>query len=216
MSLDSSTRILAIRHGETEWNRASRIQGHTDIGLSALGLLQAERLAHALQDEAIDAVYASDLARAQQTASPLLRLRPELPPLQLDVGLRERGFGEFEGLTWQEIADKWPSHSERWRRRDADFGPPGGETLADFYRRSVEAVQRLAQAHPGQTVVVISHGGVLDCLYRASTGQSLQAPRSWVLANAAINRLLYASEGFGLIGWHDCAHLDGLALDEAG
>jgi probable phosphoglycerate mutase len=213
MPLDSSTRILAIRHGETLWNRAARIQGHTDIGLSPLGLAQAERLALALQEEAIDAVYASDLSRAAQTAEALLRLRPELPPLQLDAGLRERAFGVFEGLTWQEIAEQAPEQSERWRRREADFGPPGGESLGDFYERSIAALQRLAEAHPGQSLVLVSHGGVLDCLYRAATGQSLQAPRSWVLGNASINRLLYASGGFRLIGWHDHVHLDGLEAE---
>ncbi len=211
MSLDSSTRILLIRHGETLWNRAARIQGHTDIGLSPLGLMQAERLALALQDEAIDAVFSSDLSRAAQTAEALTCRRPELPPLQRDAGLRERAFGAFEGLTFQQIAEQSPESSERWRRREADFCPPGGESLGDFYRRSLSTLQRLAEAHPGRSLLVVSHGGVLDCLYRAATGQSLQAPRSWALGNASINRLLFADGGFRLIGWNDEGHLEGLA-----
>ncbi|MFY7864323.1 histidine phosphatase family protein [Roseateles sp.] len=211
MSLDSSTRILLVRHGETPWNQAARIQGHTDIGLSPFGLQQAECLAEALLEEPIDAVYSSDLSRAVQTAAPLLRRRSDLPPLILAPSLRERSFGVFEGLTWQEITERAPEQAERWRRRDADFAPQEGEALGDFCHRSVAAVRRVAEAHPGATVMIVSHGGLLDCLYRASTGQSLQAPRSWILGNAAINRLLFANAGFRLIGWHDDAHLAHLA-----
>ncbi|HXY21336.1 MAG TPA: histidine phosphatase family protein, partial [Burkholderiaceae bacterium] len=92
--------LLLIRHGETQWNAQARIQGHRDIALSERGLRQAQRLARFLSGQAIDAVYASDLARASQTAQPLadaLRL-----PVCLDARLRERGFGLFEGSTYEE------------------------------------------------------------------------------------------------------------------
>ena len=100
--------------------------------------------------------------------------------------------------------------------RDPGFAPPGGESLSDFYERSVSAAQRLAAVHPGQTIALIAHGGVLDCLHRAATRQSLQAPRTWLVSNASINRLLYSEQGFGLVGWADSNHLDTaeLALDE--
>lgn len=208
MSLDSSTRILAIRHGETAWNQDARIQGQTDIPLNELGQAQAQRLAQALAGEGIDVLYASDLSRARQTAEALASLTGL--PLHLDVGLRERGFGVFEGLRWEEINQRWPAESEAWRRRDADFGAPGGEVLQDFYQRSVAAFERIARAHPGQTVAVVSHGGVLDCLHRAGTRQSLTATRSWKLGNAAINRLLYSPQGFTVVAWNDELHLDGL------
>lgn len=212
MPLDSSTRILAIRHGETAWNRDTRIQGHLDILLNESGLAQASRLTEALQSEALDAVYCSDLARARQTAQGLAAGAGL--PLHEETGLRERSFGIFEGMTWQEIALRWPEQCLRWRQRDAEFGAEGGETLAAFYARCIGTIERIAAAHPGKTVVIVAHGGVMDCLYRAATRLALDAPRSWTLGNAAINRLLYSPEGFSLIGWNDDAHLQGLSLDE--
>ena len=212
MPLDSSTRILAIRHGETAWNRDTRIQGHLDIPLNESGLAQASRLTEALQSEALDAVYCSDLARARQTAQGLAAGAGL--PLHEETGLRERSFGIFEGMTWQEIALRWPEQCLRWRQRDAEFGAEGGETLAAFYARCIGTIERIAAAHPGKTVVIVAHGGVMDCLYRAATRLALDAPRSWTLGNAAINRLLYSPEGFSLIGWNDDAHLQGLSLDE--
>ena len=136
-------------------------------------------------------------------------------PIVTDTGLRERGFGTFEGLSYTEINARWPEMGERWRRRDPTFGAPGGETLNDFYARSVATATRLAALHPGQTIALVSHGGVMDCLYRAATRVALDAPRSWQLGNAAINRLLYTPQGFTLVGWSDTYHLDDDTLDEA-
>lgn len=212
MGLDSVTTVLAVRHGETAWNRESRIQGHLDIPLSPLGLAQAQRLAQALAGEPLDAIYASDLGRARQTAAAMAE-RVGLP-VQEDAGLRERGFGCFEGLSWSEIESRWPEQALRWKRRDPDFGAEGGERLRDFYARAVGAVERLAQAHPGQTLLVVAHGGVMDCLYRAGRRLALEAPRSWTLGNASINRLLYTPAGLSVVGWNDDLHLDGLSLDE--
>jgi len=206
------TRILAIRHGETDWNLDTRIQGQLDIELNATGHWQADRLAHALADEELAAVYASDLRRALKTAAGLAQARGQA--VRADAGLRERCFGDFEGLTFQQVEQRWPEQSERWRRRDPQFGPPGGETLQDFYQRSVQAVCRLAQAHPGQTIAMVVHGGVLDCLYRAATRIDLQAARSWQLVNAGINRLLYTRGDLSLVGWSDTGHLDGVATGD--
>ncbi len=212
MGLDQATRLLLVRHGETDWNVQNRIQGHQDTGLNRTGRLQARALHEALAAEAIDAVYASDLGRALETA----RIAMPGHAVRREPGLRERAFGCFEGSSWGEIAANWPVESERWRRRDPEFAAPGGERLADFYTRSVATLERLARAHAGQTLLVVSHGGVLDCCYRAASGQSLQAARSWVLGNAAINRLLFTGEGFSLIGWNDDHHLATLSLDETG
>jgi probable phosphoglycerate mutase len=211
-----ATRVIAIRHGETAWNSESRIQGQTDIGLNAAGAWQASRLPAALADEGIEALYSSDLRRTLDTAGPLAAACGL--PVVADAGLRERCFGAFEGHTFAEIEARWPAQSERWRRRDADFGPAGGEVLADFYARSVAAATRLVAAHPGQAVALVTHGGVLDCLYRAATRIDLQAPRSWQIGNAGIHRLLYSEEGFVLVGWNDLGHLEvvGDAGSEAG
>lgn len=205
--------MLAIRHGETAWNVDTRIQGQLDVPLNDTGRWQAQRLALALADERIDALYASDLLRAMQTAQTLAAT--SRCAIIADAGLRERGFGKFEGLTFREVAERWPEQSERWRRRDPDFGPEGGEVLRDFYARCVRTITRLAAAHPGQAIAVVAHGGVMDCLYRAATRLELQAPRSWELGNASINRLLYTPQGLTLVGWSDTFHLDSASLDES-
>ena len=208
-----ATRILAIRHGETAWNLGARIQGQLDIPLNDTGRRQAHRLALALADDCIDAIYASDLSRAMQTAQALAAACGRT--IVSDAGLRERHFGEYEGLLYRDVEIRWPEQSERWRRREPDFGPAGGEVLRDFYARCVQTVSRIAAAHPGQTIAVVAHGGVMDCLYRAATRVDLQAPRSWELGNASINRLLYTEQGFTLIGWSDTCHLEDSSLDES-
>ncbi|CAM5785581.1 histidine phosphatase family protein [Rhizobacter fulvus] len=207
------TRVLAIRHGETAWNVDGRIQGQLDVPLNETGRWQVHRLALAVAEEDIAAVYSSDLLRALETAQAVARGSGD--PVVTDTGLRERGFGTFEGMSYAEINERWPDMGERWRRRDPTFGAPGGETLNDFYARSIAAASRLAALHPGQTIALVSHGGVMDCLYRAATRVALDAPRSWQLGNAAINRLLYTPQGFTLVGWSDTYHLDDDSRDEA-
>lgn len=202
---DEATRVIALRHGETDWNAGTRMQGQTDIALNERGRWQAGRLAEALAGEEIAAIYSSDLQRAYDTAA-ALAVRLGLP-VRTEAGLRERGFGIFEGLTFAELEQRWPDDVLRWRRRDAEFAPAGGETLAAFDLRSVGTAAKLAARHRGEQVVIVAHGGVLDCLYRAATRAALQAPRSWQLGNAAINRLLHTDEGFMLVGWDDTRHL---------
>ncbi len=211
-SLDSSTRIVLIRHGETGWNTEGRLQGHQDIPLNALGQRQAATLADALRGEGITAVISSDLGRAWHTATALAM--PLGLPLSTDAGLRERCFGVLEGHTYLQIDQQWPEQALRWRSREPDFAPDGAENLRDFSARSVATARRLATAHAGTTIALVSHGGVLDCLYRAATRVPLDAPRTWVLGNAGINRLLHTAQGLTLVGWNDAAHLDALARDE--
>lgn len=203
---DEATRILVIRHGQTAWNASGIVQGHTDIALDALGLWQAQQLARALADADLQAIYSSDLARARQTAAPLAACQGL--ELQLDVGLRERGFGAFEGLSFAQVEQRWPEQAAAWRRRDADAGAPGGEVLRDFRDRAVAAVTRLASAHRGRCIALVTHGGVLDQLYRQATRITLDAPRTWQVPNAGINRLLYSDQGLMLLAWGDVGHLE--------
>lgn len=210
--MGSATRIVVVRHGETAWNAAGRIQGQLDIPLNDRGRWQARRAGQALLAEGLEVIYSSDLARAAGTAEAIGAACGE--PVRFDAGLRERGFGVFEGLTFEQIEARWPSQTQRWRQRDPAFGPQGGETLQGFYDRVVEAATALAQRHPGQTIALVAHGGVLDCLYRAASRQHLQAPRTWQLGNASINRLLHADAGYTLVGWNDTGHLDEAGADE--
>ncbi len=214
MTQDSPTLLLCIRHGETEWNAVRRIQGQTDIDLNARGLAQAAALAQALAGQTLDAVYSSDLRRARNTAEPLAR--PRGLSLCLEPALRERAFGSFEGRSFTELEVVHAQDCERWRRRDPDWGAPGGgESLFALRERVHGALLSIARRHRGQTVAVVTHGGALDCLYRIATGQDMLAPRTWELRNAAINRLLVSDDHVGLVGWNDCGHLDEV-LDESG
>jgi len=210
-----STRIIAIRHGETAWNASTRIQGHTDIPLNEHGQRQAQLLAQALaQADKIDTIYSSDLQRAFATAQAMALQTGA--SLVTHVGLRERAFGDFEGRSFAHIELELPAQAQLWRTRAPDWTPPGGgESLSVMQQRVLATVNALAQQHPGQQIAVVAHGGVLDLLYRAATQQSLQAPRSWVLGNAVINRLLWTPQGLTLVGWGDDAHLQGPVRDEA-
>jgi len=182
------------------------MQGQLDTPLDALGRWQAQQLAQALAHEPIDAVVASDLSRAMDTAAPLAGARAL--PVQRERGLRERSFGLFEGFTYADIARHWPDDTARWRARDPAFAPPKGESLAAFYERCVGVAERLIDQHAGRVVVWVTHGGVLDCLYRAAARVPLDAPRTWTIDNASINRLLHGDQGLMLVGWGDTGHLD--------
>jgi probable phosphoglycerate mutase len=209
-----TTRILAIRHGETAWNVDSRLQGHLDIPLNDVGLRQAEHLASALATrEAVDAIYASDLSRAHATAQAIARAMGNT--VSTHLGLRERHFGVFQGRTFDEVEAELPEHAWHWRKRTPDWSPPeGGESLLALRERIVRTVDELAARHAGQQIVLVAHGGVLDILYRAATRLDLQAPRTWQLTNTAVNRLLWTPQGLSLVGWGDTSHLDALGKDE--
>ena len=216
--MTGATRIIAVRHGETAWNVDTRIQGQIDIGLNAKGQWQADRAGQALADEEFAGIYSSDLRRAHDTAQAIARHNKNAREqgIRLHTGLRERGFGTFEGHTYADIEARWPQESRRWRQREPDFAPPGGESPVQLMERVDRTLSEIAQHHPGEQIVVVAHGGVMDALYRLATRQSVSAPRTWELGNAAINRLLWTSEGLSLVGWSDTRHLDGAALDEFG
>ena len=211
-----ATRIIAIRHGETAWNVDTRLQGHLDIGLNERGQWQAQRAAEALADEDIAAIYSSDLSRASATAQAIANKSSRLGArqLRLNAGLRERGFGIFEGQTYAQIASDWPDESKRWRQRDPHFAPHGGESLTQLRDRIAATVNTLASQHVGEQIVLVAHGGVMDALYRLATRQDIESPRTWDLGNAAINRLLWTPDGLSLVGWSDTRHLDDTTLDE--
>jgi probable phosphoglycerate mutase len=205
-----ATRILAIRHGETAWNVDTRIQGQLDIGLNDTGRWQAQRTAQALAHEDIAAVYSSDLSRAFETAQTIANALSARSALQVvpHLGLRERHFGHFQGKTWAEIETHWPDDARLWRQRDPAWSPVEGESLLQLRERIAQCVHELAHQHTGEQIVLVAHGGVMDVLYRLATGQSTQAPRTWHLGNAAINRLLWTPQGLSLVGWGDVSHFE--------
>ena len=209
-----ATRIVAIRHGETAWNVDTRIQGHLDIPLNAKGEWQASQLAKALAlQDPLHAVYTSDLKRAHQTAT-AVAVQQGLEAVS-HTGLRERGFGAFEGKTFAEIEKDLPEDSPRWRKRDPQWAPPqGGESLVVMEQRVRHTLDELASQHIGQHIALFAHGGVMDLFYRMATNQDLQAPRTWTLTNTAINRLLWTPQSVSLVGWADTSHLGPESRDE--
>lgn len=202
------TELIVIRHGETDSNREHRFQGQLDVPLNATGLLQAERLADALAAEPFDAVVVSDLQRARQTAAPLAgRLGLEVRP---DAAWREQSFGRIEGMRVKALHEQQPELFACWARHEADFALPGGESVRRFHARILAAAGRLAEGFPRQRVLLVTHGGVLDMLWRSANGQSLDGPRRCPIPNAGINRLRWVDGRLEIVHWADDRHLAGL------
>ncbi len=199
------TELVLIRHGETDMNRELRFQGQVNVGLNAMGRQQALRLAARLAAEPADAVYASDLLRALQTAEPIAG---ELALEALtDVGLREQAFGLVDGMRVDDIQREHPQAWQGWLRFDEDFAMPQGESTRAFHARVIDAVQRVVAAHPGQTVLVVTHGGVLDMIYRTARSLGLSGPRQSEIPNAGLNRILDTPTGMEILSWADTRHL---------
>jgi probable phosphoglycerate mutase len=159
------TRILLARHGETEWNRVGRWQGHADPPLNDAGRSQAAELAERLAGDGIAAVYSSDLARARETAS-VVAARLGLGVVE-DVGLREIDVGSWSGLTRAEVEQRFPEGYARWL--DGEIGHDG-ETREQLTARVVSAVERVAAVHPEATVLVVTHGGAIRAIRRHAAG----------------------------------------------
>jgi 2,3-bisphosphoglycerate-dependent phosphoglycerate mutase len=200
-----ATELVLVRHGETDMNRELRFQGQVNVGLNAIGLAQARRLAARLAREQADAVYASDLLRALQTAEPIageLALQPVA-----DSGLREQAFGRVDGMRVDDIKRDHPDAWEGWLRFEQDFAMPEGESTRAFHTRVMDAVRRVVAHHPGQTVVVVTHGGVLDMVYRTARALGLDGPRQSEIPNAGLNRIRVSEGAIEILNWADTRHL---------
>ncbi len=160
------TTILLVRHGETDWNAEGRIQGQTNSSLNERGRGQAEALAQQLAGERIDALYASDLDRARETAE-ILALRLDLPVV-LDPDLRERNFGSWEGRTVAELEEESPGAWARWR--DGNEGEGDVEDHVALAGRIRNAISRLAAAHPGGRILLVTHGGAMRVILMDADG----------------------------------------------
>ncbi len=206
------TSFLLLRHGETVWNRAGRLQGWQDSPLSEAGAAQAAALALRLAAEPIDLLVTSDLGRTRDTAAPIAaRLGLAVVP---DPGLRERCYGALEGLTWAEIERAHPAAYARLLARDADYVVPGGESANQFRDRVVAALERLARAHAGASIAVVTHGGVLGVVYRRARDIPLELPRTFAIPNGAVNRVRIGRRRWSIEAWAETDHLPDGALDD--
>lgn len=209
------TEILLIRHGETAWNASKRLQGHLDIPLNTVGERQAAALGRALANEALDAVLSSDLQRARQTAEAIAA--PRGMAVQIHAGLRERCYGAFEGLLHGEIAERYPQAYAAWQARDIDARFPVGEraaeTLREFSQRSLKAIADAVGTGRYRKVALVTHGGVLECVYRAAQGRGFSHARDFNIFNASINRFEWNGETLRLLQWGDVSHLRDNAMN---
>jgi 2,3-bisphosphoglycerate-dependent phosphoglycerate mutase len=209
----TTTRIYVLRHGETEWNHAERLQGHSDSPLSAKGQAQVEALGKRFQKLPIAALYTSDLGRAVASARPIAEATGRAAIL--DARLRERRLGVFEALTRTEAASHYPDLYQTHELHDPAFTLPGGQSLQEHSLQTLEAVRDIAGRHVGEAVALITHGGALSALFRASVGVSLDTPRAFSIANAALNAFDLVGGRLKLICWGDTAHFEQFAVPPA-
>jgi broad specificity phosphatase PhoE len=181
------TTILLARHGETDWNRDHRWQGHTDAPLNETGLRQAEELAGRLAGEDLAAIYASDLERALRTAE--IVAAGVGAPVRSDPRLRERSFGGWEGLTSAEVRERFPAEFERWHSGDG-HGLADAEPYEAVVERVREAILEIAERHPDGTVLVVAHGGPIRVVHALARGLDFRGEHSAIprFANCEVSR----------------------------
>jgi probable phosphoglycerate mutase len=199
------TEILLIRHGETLWNQEGRMQGQQDSPLTAMGMNQARQLARRLKAVEFTALYSSDLGRAHQTARCVADETGH--EVVAEAGLRERNFGIFEGLTNAEIKVRHPEDYALFEKRLPDYRMSGGESAVQFRERVLLTMERIVKRHPDETIVVVSHGLVLDAMYRTATKMALDIPRGFPLLNCSVNTFRHSAEGWLAVAVCDVGHL---------
>ena len=203
-------RWLLIRHGQTDWNAEHRIQGHVDTGLSAEGLQQAHRLGEKLGQTRLDAVYSSDFLRARDTALAVTAGRDIEVVVRTE--LRERSYGDWEGLTREEIRSKDPAGFELWTSGDDGFTPPGGEPVEEVVTRMRRLIEEVRTAHPGdETVALVGHGGSLLALTVELLGLPSSSRRRFTLSNTGLSSFTVNQDSAVLEGWNNVSHWDGAA-----
>lgn len=208
------THLMFVRHGETEWNLQRRVMGHRDSALTPMGVEQARRLAERLRDVEFDAIYTSDLGRAETTAAILTGER--VVEVRRDARLRERRMGAFEGLTVPEMRERYPRERDAYERLGAEhFDDLDLESVRDHAARVWECACELATRHDGGRVLVVTHGGVLTAMFlkvfEAPYAQAQKAKRP----NAGINLFVCDGGRWTMEAWGDTAHLEGLrTLDD--
>jgi 2,3-bisphosphoglycerate-dependent phosphoglycerate mutase len=200
-----STRIILVRHGETDWNATGRIQGHSDTPLNAVGRTQAQRVARHLASEPVRALYSSDLARAFETATIIGQTLGLM--VVTSRRLRERQYGAWEGLTAADIQARYPEQFAEWRARSTAFAPPQGETRAQLLARALAKLQPIAGRHVGEVVAVVTHGGFCYVLINHILGSVDGDSREFTFGNASIHRLEVTGNRWSVLSMNETAHL---------
>ncbi|MFH1539829.1 MAG: histidine phosphatase family protein [bacterium] len=199
--------FLLTRHGETLWNVEQRIQGRTDIPLTERGEEQARLLARRLEGTLIDAIYSSDLVRATRTAE-IIREKVRAP-LETDPALRERNWGNLEGLTWKEIVGDHPDAAAQIKAGSMDFAPEGGESRYQVIRRVLDWLNRTVEANEGKTILTVTHGGVSAYIVKNALDIDLNRRTPFTISNCSLTSMVYADDSFWFITkLNDTSHLE--------
>lgn len=200
------TEIIIIRHGETEWNQSGRFQGHSDVPLSEEGRAQAEALGRNLIVDQVDAIYASDLIRAMETAAPLAArfgLKVIADPL-----LRELNFGAWEGRSFTEVNADSPDTMKEFYRDPEQAAIPESEPFSDFQKRVAGRVREIAAAECGKRVVIVSHGASIRILLADLLSMPIRSIWHISQLNTAVNRIRFEDDGFAIVTLlNDTSHL---------
>ena len=200
----ATTRMVFIRHGETEWNASGRWQGHADVPLSAHGQRQAKALAQRLSMWQADALICSDLRRASETAA-FIGQTMSLPLIP-DVAWREWDVGQFSGLTKAEIVERFPQYSGV-----GFFDAPEGESISAFHFRIGRALAQLVSRFRGETVLVVTHGGVIRMVLAHVFDTPPESYLPFALrANTSITIVNADAHGYRLAVLNDSAHLESI------
>lgn len=200
-------RVYLIRHGQTAWNAEMRFQGHSDIALSEQGREQARALADRLKKVTFGGVYTSDLERAYETAA--IIARPHNLKVQQEPGFREINFGIWEGLTFKEIRAQHARSAAQWWRNPLQTRVPGGESLGDVVKRSMEALFNICTRHENQNIIIVTHGGVVRSIIASILGMDLNEYWRLKQDNLALNIVYFPRWEKGILElFNDCSHLE--------
>ncbi|MHB9094461.1 MAG: alpha-ribazole phosphatase [Eubacteriales bacterium] len=207
--MDTMTRLFLVRHGETEWNKSLRYQGHRDVPLSDEGRAQAQKIALRLSHEKIDAAYASDLSRALETAKAIsgchgleVTIMPEL---------KETNFGRWEGLTYSEIDKQFHDVMQGWRTNPRDTKIPGGESLGEVADRCWVCLNRIIEENPDRNVLVVAHGGIIRIAVAIVLGMNLNDYWKIRQDNVSLNIIEFFNKDRAILCLlNDINHLNGM------
>lgn len=202
------SRVILVRHGETEWNRDGRIQGQLDTALSDVGRVQARKVARRLAKESVVAVYSSDLARARETAAIIAEPHGLAPILRTE--LREGCFGGWQGLTLAEVQERFADNYAAVRQDPVYGRPVDGECVAEVADRGLLLVQEVVRTHPGRTAVLVTHGGTIKAIVCRLLAMDLACRWRFVVDNCGLTVFAWRGDGQPiLLVLNDTAHLSG-------
>ena len=198
-------KIIMVRHGETIWNTEKRIQGNANTPLTDAGIQQAEKTGKRLNIESIDEIYSSDLGRAVQTAE-IINKHLKLN-IEFIKGLRERNYGILEGVSFSELHKKYPDIEEKLYSHNPEYKIPNGESFNIFADRIYNCINHIVESTNSRTILMVIHGGVIECFFYKVIGLPLNIRRKFSLFNSSINKFSNIDGRWTLDSWGITDHL---------